>query len=57
MIMHNKTSRFVILNEVKDLFKIPRYARNDRLFVHFSDLLIYSFYFNSANPYIASRHI
>ena len=42
MIIHNKTSRFVILNEVKDLFKIPRYARNDKLFVHFLNLLIYS---------------
>ena len=43
VIMHNKVPNFVTLNEVKGLFKIPRYARNDKLLVHFSDLLIYSF--------------
>ena len=32
VIMHNKFSLSVILNAVKDLKKIPRYARNDKFF-------------------------
>ena len=44
VIMHNKISLLVTLNEGKGLFKIPRYTRNDSVFVHFSDLLIYRKY-------------
>ena len=45
--MHNKFSLSVTLNAVKGLKKIPHCVRNDKFFVQFLDLLIYSTYFNS----------
>ena len=40
--MHNKFSLSVTLNAVKGLKKIPHCVRNDKFFVQFLDLLIYS---------------
>ena len=40
--MHGKAPRLVLLNEVKNLFKIPRCTWNNKLFVYFLDLFIYS---------------
>ena len=40
--MHDKAPRLVLLNEVKNLFKIPRCTWNNKLFVYFLDLFIYS---------------
>ena len=40
--MHDKAPRLVLLNEVKNLFIIPRCTWNNKLFVYFLDLFIYS---------------